>query len=325
MRVLVAVELDESGRIAGTVRELLVAAGRLGDPVAVLATAGDPGGLVAELAAAGASEVVAATHPLATPATSVGLAQAIVAAAGEAPPDVVLAPHTRVGCEVAARAAWTLGGSLLTDAIDLSAGEAVTTTHSVLGGRWTTVARPLRTPAVVTVRPGAVPGGQLPPVREPVLRVVAIEPGPRLVEEVVSVVPVLTSESRPDLRSAAVVVSGGRGLGSADGFALVDELADELGAAVGASRAAVDAGYAPQTSQVGQSGASVAPELYVALAISGAMQHEAGMSRSRHVVAVNLDPSAPIFDIADFGVVGDVHRVVPALMAELRKRKAAVR
>ena len=324
MLVLVAVELDEYGALTSASTGLICAARRFGDPVAVVASPHDPEQLVAALAAQGAVEVVTATHPLAVPATSVGLAQAVVAAAAPTRPDVVLAPHTRVGCETAARVAVALGGSLLTDAIDVSAEEGVRTTHSVLGGRWTTVARPLRKPAVITVRPGAITDGPV-PVGEPRRRADRIDPEPRLVEEVVSVVQRASSGSRPELRSAPVVVSGGRGLGSAEAFALVGELADELGGAVGASRAAVDAGYAPQTAQVGQSGASVAPDLYLALAISGAMQHEAGMSRSRSVVAVNLDPSAPIFDIADFGVVGDVHTVIPALVAELRSRKAGAR
>lgn len=324
MLVLVAVELDESGRITSSAAGLLAAARRLGEPVAVVASPGDPEPLAAHLEALGAVEVVTATHPLATAGTSVGLAQAIVAAAAQTPPGAVLAPHTRLGCEVAARVAWALGGSLLTDAVDVTVEDGVRTTHSVLGGGWTTTARPLRTPAVVTIRPGTITD-ELEPVAPCRRRAVRIEPGPRLVEEVVSVVPRRASGTRPELRSAAVVVSGGRGLGSADAFSLVGTLADELGGAIGASRAAVDAGYAPQTAQVGQSGASVAPDVYLALAISGAMQHEAGMSRSRNVVAINLDPSAPIFDIADFGVVGDVHTVVPALVAELRSRKEAAR
>jgi len=231
-------------------------------------------------------------------------------------PAAVLIAASADAQEIAGRLAVRTGSGLLSEVIEIGP-ESVT--HSAFGGAYRVEAVANTPHPVITVRPGAAEIESSP--GQGAEQAVEVPPPARRAATVTSREPV-TAGGRPELTEASVVVSGGRGVGSAEQFAVVEELADVLGAAVGASRAAVDAGYYPPQSQVGQTGKTVSPQLYVALGISGAIQHRAGMQTSKTVVAVNKDPEAPIFEIADFGVVGDLFTVTPQLKDEITNHRA---
>ena len=311
--VLVLVDHVE-GEIKKSTFELLTAARTLGEPSAVIV--GGPGTatkLADGLREYGAEKVyVAETDSTEFLSPQVDVLAALVE---RLDPAAVLIASSADGKEVAGRLAVRSGSGWLNDVVAL---DAQGTTHSVFGGAWTAQAKANTAHPVITVRQGAV---------EPVAAAAAgveesvdVPPSGRSAT-VVSREPVTTGE-RPDLGEASVVVSGGRGVGSAEQFAVVEALADSLGAAVGASRAAVDSGYYPHQFQVGQTGKTVSPQLYIALGISGAIQHRAGMQTSKTIVAVNKDPDAPIFEIADFGVVGDLFTVAPQLQEEITRRRS---
>lgn len=314
--VLVLVE-HADGAIKKVSTELITAARTLGTPAAVvLGTAGTGEKLADALAAAGAEKIYVAESDdvdnyLVTPKVDVlaGLVEA-------ASPAAVIVAATAEGKEVSGRLAARIGSGLLVDVIDVKSDGSVV--HSIFGGAFTVDAKATGDVPVISVRPGAVEAAPQAGAGERVaVDVPAQEEG---VVKVVSREPVVAGD-RPELTEASIVVSGGRGVGSADKFSVVEALADSLGAAVGASRAAVDSGYYPGQFQVGQTGKTVSPQLYIALGISGAIQHRAGMQTSKTIVAVNKDEEAPIFEIADYGIVGDLFNVAPQLTEAVKAHK----
>lgn len=293
--------------------ELLTVAGGIGRPVAVvLGAAGD--GLIADLARYGAAEIHVISCNAFDRSLVVAQAAALADRARALTADAVLVPAGMEGSEIAALVAAELDAGLITDAVAIRRdGEALVADKVVWAGKFTVTARIETRVAVLTFKPNSVlaePFAVEAQVHHIDFAFIAAAP----VARVVSAEPVAVSQ-RPKLVEASVVVSGGRGT---DGdFAPVEALADALGGAVGASRAAVDAGFVAQSLQVGQTGKTVSPELYVALGISGAIQHIAGMRTARRILAVNSDPEAPIHRLADLSVVGDLKTIVPAVVARL--------
>jgi electron transfer flavoprotein alpha subunit len=296
--------------------ELLTLARSLGEPAAVFAGAGFDSAK-AVLAEYGAQKVYVAADPELDAYVVAPKAELLAQLVGASSPAAVLIASSPEGKEIAARLAVKLDSGIITDAVGVTADFRAT--QSIFGGSYTVTSTVSRGTPIITVRPNST----------------APEPAPATpTEEQVSVTlseaatkaKILDRVSekkggRPELTEASIVVSGGRGLGGGENFAIIEKLADALGAAVGASRAATDAGWYPHQNQVGQTGKTVSPQLYVAVGISGAIQHRAGMQTSKTIVAINKDAEAPIFDLVDFGVVGDLFDVVPQLTEEVEKRK----
>jgi electron transfer flavoprotein alpha subunit len=316
----VLVHVDHAdGAVRKPTLELLTLARRIGEPVAVALGAGAEA-TAPVLAEHGAVKVLTADAPEFADYLVVPKVDALQAAVEAVSPIAVLIPSSAEGKEVAARLALRIGSGIITDAVDVEAGDAgPVATQAVFAAAFTTKSRVSHGAPVITVKPNSAPVESAPApgtVEKLSVTFGTVATGTKIVSRTPR-----ESTGRPELTEAAIVVSGGRGVNGAENFAIIEALADSLGAAVGASRAAVDAGWYPHSNQVGQTGKSVSPQLYIASGISGAIQHRAGMQTSKTIVAINKDSEAPIFDLVDYGVVGDLFAVVPQLTEEVKSRK----
>ncbi len=315
--VLVLVEAAD-GALKKATLEMLTAARGLGEPSAVvIGAAGTTDALAAALAENGAEKIYAVESDDVVNYSVAPKVEALAQLVSEKSPVAVLIGSTTEGKEIAGRLAVKTGNGLLTDAVDLD-GEGVATQSIFAGG--VSVKSKVKTGlSIVTLRPNSITVATQAGAgaREDVAVTVSDNAKQaQIVERVTE-----SGGSRPELTEAGKIVSGGRGVGSADNFAVIEAFADSIGAAVGASRAAVDSGFYPHQFQVGQTGKTVSPQLYVAAGISGAIQHRAGMQTSKTIVAINKDAEAPIFELSDFGVVGDLFNVVPQATEEVKKHK----
>ena len=298
--------------------ELITLARRFGEPSVVWTGPGAEEGRD-RCAEFGAARVYVAADPAFADYVVAPTAALLAQLVQEKSPALVLLAGTAEGKEIAGRLAVKTDSGVLTDAVDLTPGDDgnPVAEQSIFGGATIVHSRVKRGTPIVAMRPNAVAPEPAPGQAE--LAAVSLTgeaTGAKVTNRVVA-----ERGERPDLTEASIVVSGGRGTGGAEGFEIIETLADALGAAVGASRAVTDAGWYPHQFQVGQTGKTVSPQLYMAIGISGAIQHRAGMQTSKTIVAVNKDPEAPIFELADFGVVGDLFKVVPQLLEEIGKRR----
>ena len=311
MASLILAEHDNSA-LKDATHKTVSAAAQISMPVHVL-VAGENCGAVADAAAriAGVEKVLLADAAIYSRQLAEPMQALILSLAGGY--DAILAPATTTGKNILPRVAAKLDVPQISEILKVVSPD--TFEHPIYAGNAIETVQAPAGKKIVTVRTTAFKAAE--------------EGGNATVEKIAGAADpglskfageTLSQSERPELTSARIVISGGRGLGSAENFKLLDSIADKLHAAVGASRAAVDAGYVPNDYQVGQTGKAVAPDLYIAVGISGAIQHLAGMKDSRRIVAINKDEEAPIFQVADYGLVGDLFKILPELDEELGKR-----
>ncbi|MGY1720757.1 electron transfer flavoprotein subunit alpha/FixB family protein [Blastococcus sp. SYSU DS0552] len=317
--VLVLAELNPAGGgVRKTTLEALTAARALGEPSAVvLGAPGTAAGVRDQLAEYGAATVYVAESADIDDYLVAPKAEVLAQLVGEKSPAAVVIPSSPEGKEIAARLAVKTGSGFLTDVTEIAADG--TATQAAFAGATIVHSKVTTGTPIYTLRGNSVTPEPAPAAgaEQPVS--VSISDAAKQVRVVERVVE--QKSNRPELTEASIVVSGGRGVASAENFSIIEALADSLGGAVGASRAAVDSGFYPHSFQVGQTGKTVSPQLYVAVGISGAIQHRAGMQTSKTIVAINKDPEAPIFELADFGVIGDLNTVVPQATEQINARK----
>ena len=313
--VLVLVDHLE-GAVRKPTYELLALAKRLGEPSAVyIGPAAQASEVAEKVTKFGAEKLYVVDDAPIKGYLVAPKAETLAQLAEKASPAAILIPSSGEGKEIGARLSIKLQSGLITDAVDVTDGGVAT--QSVFAGNFTLTGKVTKGTPIITVKPNSAAPEEgagagtveefTPTISDAAKKAQIVAAQPR------------KASGRPELTEAAIVVSGGRGTGG--NFEPIENLADALGAAVGASRAAVDSGWMPHTFQVGQTGKTVSPQLYVANGISGAIQHRAGMQTSKTIVAVNKDEEAPIFELVDFGVVGDLHKVLPAATEEINKRK----
>ncbi|WP_035300443.1 electron transfer flavoprotein subunit alpha/FixB family protein [Brevibacillus thermoruber] len=314
-KVLVLAETRD-GQLRNVSLEALAAAHVLAEGGEVVAAlfGPDSGAHAAVLGHHGAGTVYVADHAALAQYTPDAYTQALKQLIDFVSPDAVVLGHTAIGRDVAPRVAARLGYGLISDVTGLEAGPVFT--RPIYAGKAFQKRTFTDGAIMITIRPNNIPAAA--PDTGKTATVVPFDVEIKDLRSIVKEV-VRKTSGKVDLSEAKIIVSGGRGVKSADGFKPLYELAEVLGAAVGASRGACDADYCDYSMQIGQTGKVVTPDLYIACGISGAIQHLAGMSNSKVIVAINKDPEAPIFQVADYGIVGDLFEVVPLLTAEFKK------
>ena len=310
--ILVLVEHSD-GAVKKVTLELLTLARSLGTPAAVWLGKGASADGIASLGEYGADKVYVVESADLDDFLVAPKAEALAQVLAESQAAAVLIPSTAEGKEIAGRLAIKAGSGVITDAVGVAAD--LSATQSVFGGSTIVTSKVSTGTPIITVRPNSVAPEAASGSATRVDVAVAVSDAAKSAR--VTGRTVASKGGRPELSEAAIVVSGGRGVGGAEGFGVVEALADTLGAAVGASRAATDAGWYPHQFQVGQTGKTVSPQLYIANGISGAIQHRAGMQTSKTIVVVNKDPEAPIFSVADYGLEADLFAAVPDLVKAL--------